>query len=275
MAFIQIRVKTPEALSDLLKAELSELGFDAFLDTEEGFEAAVEKEAFDEEAVDEIFGFYASQGSLSYHMEEVARQNWNQLWESHYEMVEISEECLIRADFHRPVKPYRYELVINPKMSFGTGHHATTKLMLLHQLETDFAGKTVLDAGTGTGVLGIMALKRGAASVDACDVEEWPEENVPENAAKNGVSFPFYRGTVQALPPNSTYDIILANINRNVLLEEMPLYNQLLKPQGMLFLSGFYVKDIPALVAKALPLGLQLFSTRNEQDWASLGFQKG
>lgn len=275
MSYILLKVSCNQETSDMLIAELSEMDFDSFIETEEGFEASVEKDLFDEEAVDEVFGHYSSLGSLSYQSEEVEKQNWNKLWESNYEMVEVNENCLIRASFHTPPKPYKYELLITPKMSFGTGHHATTKLMLLNQMETDHVDKKVFEAGSGTGVLSIMAIKLGAQKVDACEVEDWSVENTLENAELNGVFVNCQLGKAADFSNQDQYDIVLANINRNVILEEMPVYNEMLLSEGTLILSGFHGEDIPLIVNKATSLRLQFIKSKVQENWVSLVFKKG
>ncbi|WP_020527956.1 50S ribosomal protein L11 methyltransferase [Flexithrix dorotheae] len=273
--FVLLKVKSPEELADIIKVELSEKGFDSFLDIDGGFEASIEKENFKEDEVDEIFGFYSAQGSLSYHLEEVEKQNWNELWEKNYDMVEISEDCLIRAAFHQPEKSYKYEIVITPKMSFGTGHHSTTKLMLLNQMEIDHNGKVVFDAGSGTGILAVMAKKLGAKTVDACDIEDWAVENANENQELNDVSLNFYLGKVEERPDkDKQYDIVLANINLNVILGEMAIYASMLKEKGTLILSGFYAEDIPAVLNQAQENSLSLTKTKVENNWTSLVFEK-
>ncbi|MBX2842948.1 MAG: 50S ribosomal protein L11 methyltransferase [Flammeovirgaceae bacterium] len=274
--FVLLKVKSPEELSDIIKVELSEKGFDSFLDIEGGFEASIDKKGFKEDEVDEIFGFYSAQGSLSYHLEEVEKENWNELWEKNYDMVEISEDCLIRAAFHQPEKPYKYEIIITPKMSFGTGHHSTTKLMLLNQMETDHEGKEVFDAGSGTGILAVMAKKLGAKTVEACDIEEWAVENANENQQLNYVTLNFFLGKVVDRPDQTKlYDIVLANINLNVILGEMSIYASMLKEKGTLILSGFYAEDIPAVLNKAMENSLSLTKTKVEKNWTSLALEKG
>ena len=275
MTFILLDVQCSEDVGDMLKAELSELAFDAFMDTQEGFEASIEAEKFDEVVVDEIFGYYAALGTLSYRTKEVAKQNWNKLWESNYDMVVVSDECLIRADFHKPEKKYKYELLITPKMSFGTGHHATTKLMLLNQMETDHQQKNVFEAGSGTGVLSIMALKLGATKVDACEIEDWSVENTLENAELNGVYVNCKLGTATSFTGKQLYDIVLANINRNVILEEIATYYHLLQQKGTVILSGFHAEDIPLIVNKAATLRLKFTKCKAQENWASLVFEKG
>ena len=269
-ALLQVRMGAGE-MSEILMAELAGLGYDSFLETSDGFEASVPEAGYDAEALMEILETYSIQPA-DYEVKWVKKENWNKQWEEHFEMTEVTEDCLIRAAFHQPARPYRYEIVITPKMSFGTGHHATTQLMIRHQLLVDHQGKRVFDAGSGTGILAIMAAKLGASEVMGCDIEEWAVENATENAAVNHVSIPFYLGTVgdQDFPFKPPFDIVLANINLNVILGEMLRYKQMLTQGGHLLLSGFYEEDVPAVLAKASEYGLHPIETNSQNRWASV-----
>jgi len=274
MSFIVLRVAVPEDLSDILKAELSEVGFDAFLDHDTGFEASVEKALYQEEMVTEIIAQYNHTNQISWTTEEVEKQNWNKLWETNFHPIEISKECYIRAAFHPPVEGYQYQLVITPKMSFGTGHHATTSLMIQHQLMINHKEAKVFDIGCGTGVLGIMAHKLGAQYVLACDIEDWSVENAQENAQLNEAQLDVFVGTAEDQEGTAVFDIVLANINLNVHKQSISAYTRLLKPNGYLVLSGFYQQDIPTVQKLAEQQQLQLFSEKVQKDWASLVYQK-
>lgn len=274
MSFIVLNVTVPEDLSDILKAELSEVGFDAFLDHETGFEASVEKDAYNKEAVEAAIAAYNFTNQITWTVEEVEKQNWNKLWESNFHPIEITSDCYIRAAFHPPVEGYKYQLVITPKMSFGTGHHSTTSLMIQHQQMIDHEGKSVFDIGCGTGVLGIMAGKLGATKVVGCDIEDWSVENAMENAQLNNVAMQVFEGVVEDVEGENLYDIVLANINLNVHKQSMSAYVRTLKPGGYLVLSGFYKNDIPTVQAIADHLNLQKFSEKIQLDWASLVYIK-
>ncbi|MGB0524069.1 MAG: 50S ribosomal protein L11 methyltransferase [Flammeovirgaceae bacterium] len=274
MSFIVLHVQVPEDLSDILKAELSELGFDAFLDHESGFEASVAKNQFLQEAVKEIIAQYNHTNQISWKAEEVEKQNWNKLWEDNFHPIEISKDCYIRAEFHPPVDGYKYQLIITPKMSFGTGHHATTSLMIQHQLLLDHQGKKVFDIGCGTGVLAIMAAKLGAEKVVACDIEDWSVENALENAVMNQVNIEAFEGVVEQVEGEEVYDIILANINLNVHKQSMAEYVRLLKFGGYLLLSGFYEADIPIIQNMADQLKMQKISQKIQLDWTSIVYRK-
>lgn len=271
MDYIVIKVKCNEELSEVLQAVLGNVGFDAFLENDHGFEASVEKEHFNEVEVKESLSFFNDQ--ISYSIEEQEKQNWNKLWESHYDTVEISDELQIRASFHPSNPKYKYEIVITPKMSFGTGHHATTTLMLRNQLKIDHKNKNVADLGCGTGILAVMAKLLGANQVDACDIEDWSCENAIENATLNNVDIRVTVGTVQDMEKLEEYEIVLANINRNVLLAEIPTYQKMITKGGKLLLSGFYTEDLPIITEKANTVGLKYISHLEKDNWVSAVFE--
>ena len=203
------------------------------------------------------------------------QQNWNALWESNYEAVEIADWCYIRAHFH-PEKPhFKHQILITPKMSFGTGHHATTRMMLEHLAELDLQGKKVLDLGCGTAVLAIMAEKLGAIEVEGCDIDDWVIENALENVELNHAHATIFLGTVKDVKPNAKFDIVLANINLHVLRAELADYVNLLKEDSILLMSGFLVDDIEILEKEAKPFGLKLFKqkTTEKGNWASIAMQ--
>lgn len=274
MGFIKIEIETSEELSDMLIAELSELGYDSFLYTDNGFEAAIVAEDYRFTSLKDILSKYSGLGPIVYNTSQVAKENWNKLWESNYDPIEIADKCIVRAPFHELSKSYDYDLIITPKMSFGTGHHQTTHLMLSQELEMDFTGKKVFDIGCGTGILAIMAIKRGATSTEACDVEDWAVENTKENAEVNSAPFQVGLGTFDKFAKGE-YDILLANINKNVLLAEIPLYAEKLKTGGEILLSGFYVEDIEDLETAANAVGLQKLGSFNRDKWACLRMKKG
>lgn len=276
MNYIVLNFECDPACSDMLIAELSQVDFDTFLETDTGFQASAEADVYNERAVNEIVEKYRDIVSpLSYVVEEVEKKNWNEEWEKHYDPIIVDDKCIVRASFHEPVLDYPYEIVINPKMSFGTGHHETTHLMLKAQLGIDFKGKSVLDLGCGTGILAIMAHKLGASSIAACDIEEWAVTNSKENFMLNGCpEIACFEGTVDVIPERHPRDIILANINRNVLLEEIPTYSKLLKLGGCLLLSGFYEKDIPDIEQVAVDRGLKKLRYETKKDWVAVVFEK-
>ncbi|MBB3699772.1 50S ribosomal protein L11 methyltransferase [Flammeovirga yaeyamensis] len=271
MKYTVIKVKCEEELSEVLQAILGNVGFDAFLENETGFEASIESTLYQEEEVNEALSFFDDQ--MTYSIEEQEKQNWNKLWESHYNPVEISEDLQIRASFHEKDPKYKYEIIITPKMSFGTGHHATTTLMLRNQLSIDHSGKNVADLGCGTGILAVMAKILGAKQVDACDIEDWSCENALENAKLNNVDIRVTVGTVSEMEKLDKYEIVLANINRNVLLEEMSTYQSLITDGGHLLLSGFYSEDLPIIKERAAEFGLTYASHLEKDNWISAVFK--
>ena len=275
MMYIVIKAKATDWLSEILQAELADLGFDSFMETEDGFEGSVEKTAFQKEATEALIESYNSDQVVSYTFEEVAKQNWNKLWESNFHPIEINEDCYIRASFHAPVEGYKHQLVITPKMSFGTGHHATTSLMIQQQLKQDHEGKAVFDIGCGTAVLAVMAKLLGASVVDACDIEDWSVENALENAEANDVTLDHvYQGTVEEMQGEGKYDLILANINLNVHKASFHEYVRLLKPEGKLLLSGFYETDIPTLEGLAQQNELEPHAQQVLNNWTCLVYTK-
>jgi ribosomal protein L11 methyltransferase len=276
MDFIEVKITCLPEWTDVLIAILGDQGFDSFMESEEGFSAYIEEDRFEEKSVVSLLATYAESTTLHYTIQQVARENWNEEWEKHYDPIRVEDKILVRANFHAPDAAVPYEIVITPKMSFGTGHHATTWQMLKWQLDIDHLGKRVLDAGSGTGILAIMAAKRGAKEVVAYDIDDWCLENGQENVAMNGVEaqISVKQGTIFTAGIEGNFDIILANINKNVLLEEMSAYNQHLAPGGVLLLSGFYVEDIPDLLAEASPIGLSLSHQSERDRWASLVLKK-
>lgn len=276
MNFIALNFECDPAFSDILIAELSEVKFDTFLENDRGFQACTVAEEYDEAAVKEIVERYKQLVvPLTYTVEEVEKKNWNEEWEKNYDPIIVADKCIVRASFHSPEQAFPYEIIINPKMSFGTGHHETTHLMLKAQMEIDHKGKAVLDIGCGTGILAIMAHKLGAKSVKACDIEEWAVKNSIENFELNNCGeMACFEGTVADIPQPGKQDIILANINRNVLLAEIPTYATFLNPNAFLLLSGFYEKDIPEIERVAVENGLKKISYETKKDWSAVLFQK-
>ncbi|WP_420388502.1 50S ribosomal protein L11 methyltransferase [Roseivirga sp.] len=275
MDFIQINVHCDQPFREILIAEMGELDFETFMDTEVGFEAYISEEQFSHPALQTLFNRYRKQTRIWYELKKIPRENWNEEWEKNYSPIAVGDKIFVRATFHpaRPEVPY--EIIINPQMSFGTGHHETTHQLLALQLELDHQGKKVLDVGSGTGILAIMAAKLGAKSVAATDIDDWCIENALENLALNQVEAEFVKqGTIHELQLNGTYEIILANINTHVLLDEMEAYTKLLADQGHLFLSGFYESDKPQIMELAGSLGLKEVKFTTEKNWVALLLEK-
>ncbi|QOI96645.1 MAG: 50S ribosomal protein L11 methyltransferase [Flammeovirgaceae bacterium] len=271
MYYTRLQVVCSPEFSEILMAEVAEAGFDTFMETERGFEAYVEKNQYTKDKLQEVKEKYSGITPVVFYLDRVEKKNWNEEWEKSYEPILVENKCLIRASFHQPEKTYPYEIIITPKMSFGTGHHQTTYLMIKSQLEMDHTNKVVMDAGTGTGVLAILASKLGASRVEAIDIDEWSILNSKENADLNGCpNISIRQGKLSDLTFEGDFDIILANINKNILLEELHQYVAYLKPGGRLLLSGFYEKDIPDLLTEALRYALQHVQTDVRDNWASL-----
>jgi ribosomal protein L11 methyltransferase len=257
--------------AEILMAEIADVGFDTFLETDNGFEAYVEMEKYDKEQLEFVKQKYLVQTPVVFFQDRIQKRNWNEDWEKSYEPIIVEDKCLIRAEFHKIEKKYPYELIITPKMSFGTGHHQTTYLMVKNQMEMDHSGKRVMDAGCGTAILSVMACKLGASEVEAFDIDEWSVSNGKENIDVNGCpTIHHQQGKLSELNFYGDFDIILANINKNVLLDEIKLYQQYLKPGGLLLLSGFYTEDIPDLLAEATPFNLQEKLRDKKENWAAL-----
>lgn len=252
-------------------AEIAETGFDTFMETEKGFEAYAEQDNYDKQKLHEVKDKYGQFTPVVFYQDKIEKKNWNEEWEKNYEPIIVDDKCMIRAGFHQPEKKYPYEIIITPKMSFGTGHHQTTYLMVKNQMDMDHKNKTVMDAGCGTAILSVMASKLGAMKVEAFDIDEWSVINGKENAEVNGCSNIHIRqGKISDLTFDDTFDIILANINKNILLVEMAQYAAHLKPGGLLLLSGFYEKDIPDLMAEAMRYSFEKVRSDERESWAAL-----
>lgn len=274
MNYIELNIPVRDSFeSEMLIAELAELPFDSFQEEDGLLKAYIPdvKLADNKERADAIL---SERGVSGQRYIEIETQNWNAVWESQFEPVDVESKLVIRAPFHAPYGDGRTEIVIMPKMSFGTGHHATTYLMTAEMSEHDFEGKTVLDMGSGTGVLAILAAKMGAVSVDAVDIDEWAYNNSLENIEMNGVSDVVHpvMGDVSAIR-GKRYDTVLANINRNILLADMPAYVEILAGDGELMVSGILERDIEDISRRAVELGLWPSGQRLREGWAALSFR--
>jgi ribosomal protein L11 methyltransferase len=259
--------------SEILIAELSMIGFESFQETEEGFIAHPDVYV-DQNLVKELFDRYQKQTETEFWVEDIVKENWNRKWEESYEPIIVEDKCIVRASFHEPQPNYPIEVVINPRMSFGTGHHETTYLMMASQLDLKFKNKSVLDAGCGTGILSILAGKMGSIDITLYDNDEWVEDNIQENLKINGVNARVLIGTVQSIKFDRKFDVILANINKNILLNDIPYYATLLKKGGNLLMSGFYKKDLNDIVKLAGESRLQFVDSNLKNDWAMIRLVK-
>jgi ribosomal protein L11 methyltransferase len=271
MYHTRLQVTCDPDFSEILMAEIAEVGFDTFLETTEGFEAYAEEDHFDNVGLAEIKEKYSHVDPFVFSMDRIQKQNWNEEWEKNLEPIIVDDTCLIRAEFHKIEKKYPYEIIITPKMSFGTGHHQTTYLMIKNQLTIDHTNKRVMDAGCGTAILSIMASKLGAGQVEAFDIDEWSAINGQENIENNGcANIHLMQGTIADMKFEGKFDVLLANINKNVLLAEMNSYASYLSPGGQLLLSGFYTKDVEDLKLEASKYGLSTISNDERETWAAL-----
>ena len=274
MDYLEFKINCLEEFREILIAELAEIGFDSFLETETGIDAYAPEAEFDREAFDQLIGSYQEAAGITLTEGKMPKVNWNEEWEKNYDPIAVDDLVYVRASFHESQPGFKHEIVINPKMSFGTGHHATTFQMLRHQGELVHQGKRVLDVGSGTGILAIMAHLLGASHVEAFDIDDWCVDNGNENFDLNGLSTRMGLGTIRQVNPRGPFEIVLANINKNVLLDEMEIYGSLLVAKGYLLLSGFYTQDIDDLVNAAKPLGLDLIKSSEKDNWSALILQK-
>ena len=266
-------IEPKELGSEILVAELGELPFESFVESEFGLTAYIQKELWKEDILADLFVLQSLEFNISYTIEEIEQVNWNEEWEKNFEPIEVDGMCHVRAPFH-PKTAAQYDIVIEPKMSFGTGHHETTHMMIQHLLHLDVQGKKTLDMGCGTAILAILAEMKGAQPIDAIDIDNWCYLNSIENAARNNCQYiTVYEGDA-ALLVDQKYELIIANINRNILLADMPAYTKCLLPGGILLLSGFYEEDIPFLEASCVANGLQYVSKLQRNNWVSLKFEK-
>jgi len=266
-------VSPTEMGAEILMAELAEVGFDSFEDTPTGIKAYIPKDSWNEHILQDIYLLSNPEFTISYQITEIEQVNWNEEWEKNFSPIVVEDLCTVRANFH-PVPNTRYDIVITPKMSFGTGHHETTYMMLQQLLPLSLEGTKVLDMGCGTGILAIMAALRGAHDITAIDIDPWCVENATENVQQNNCSFITIKEGDVSLIAGEQYNLILANINRNILLSDIPAYTQALLPQGLLLVSGFYEEDLPAIKEKCQEVGLTYLSHIERNRWVSAKFQR-
>lgn len=257
--------------NEILIAELAEKGFESFMEKEDELLAYIPINEAHELILEDLAAIHSSTFKITYDKREIEQQNWNQQWENNFQPIMIDDRCTIRASFH-PKSKAAYDILINPKMAFGTGHHATTYMMIQYLLEEDLGKKTVLDMGCGTGVLAILAEKRGATRIDAIDTDSWCYENTVENSLANRCKLITVRqGDSRLLQPEN-YDFILANINRNVLLKDMEKYSRSLLKNGTLSVSGFYEEDLKMIKRQAEKYSLKFLSNKKKDKWIAAKF---
>ncbi|MDB5120370.1 MAG: prmA [Sphingobacteriales bacterium] len=261
-----------EYQADILIDTLSFIGFDTFEQTENGFKAYIPLNEFDLDKLEASVSDFKNQFSFSFLINEIAHQNWNEIWESNFEPLKI-KDCYVRATFHAAQPDYKYEIIIDPKMAFGTGHHQTTSTMMELMMAENFKEKQVLDMGCGTGILAILASKLGAKSVVAIDYDPVCFESTIENSTLNNITnIVALCGSKESIP-DQKFNIILANINRNILLDQLDSYSSVLNENGLIFLSGFYEEiDLDMLKEKAESLGLKYVKHQKSNDWVATKF---
>lgn len=265
------QVEPKELGSEILIAELGELPFDSFIETENGFSAYIPKENWNENILEDVYILSNPEFKISFTIEEIEQKNWNAEWEKNFDPIDVDGLCHVRAPFHSKTDA-KYDIVIEPKMSFGTGHHETTHMMIQHLLEMEIEGMKTLDMGCGTAILAILAEMKGAHPIDAIDIDNWCYLNSIENAERNNCQhISVYEGDASLLT-NKKYDLIIANINRNILLNDMQTYVNCLNPNGIILFSGFYEQDVPFIDASCSEKGLTFVKKINRNNWVSLKY---
>lgn len=276
MTYLEICFTIPpdDETREMFSAMLGEMGCDSFMEDETFFRAYCPEESFDRPSIDELLNMPLFNGILLKTVEPMVDQNWNAIWESSYDPVVINSQCRIRAPFHEADAAYAYDILIEPRMSFGTAHHETTAQMIAMMFETELSGKTVLDMGSGTAVLAILAVRRGARHAVAIDNDEWAFNNAKDNVSLNNTTQIEVELGDSSTIGKRKFEVILANINRNILLADMPAYVEALMPRGVILFSGFYVEDLPDIKAAALKLGLTYLQHTQQNNWVAVMFEK-
>ncbi|MEG1266260.1 MAG: 50S ribosomal protein L11 methyltransferase [Myroides sp.] len=269
------KIEPKEPGAEILLAELGELAFDSFVETEEGLSAYIQEHDNTTDLLNDVYILNNPEFKVSYETEEIEQVNWNEEWEKNFEPINVDDLCYVRAPFHE-AKNVPYEIVIEPKMSFGTGHHETTFMMMKHLLNIDVTDMEVLDMGCGTAILAILALMKGAKHADAIDIDNWCYLNSIENAERNNITnIDVYEGDAVLLADKTNkYNLVIANINRNILLNDMEAYAKTLKTGGIILFSGFYTEDITAIEEAANQQNMFLDNQLERNNWASLKFIK-
>ena len=267
----QFKVTPLQPGVEILIAELGYAGFESFVETEDGVMAYIQKDDWNATILDDIQILESDEFEIIHTFEDIEQVNWNEEWEKNFNPIVVDDICSVRAPFHEKPETV-YDIIIEPKMSFGTGHHETTHMMIQHILKNDFENKSVLDMGCGTGVLAILAEMKGAKPIDAIDYDNWCYLNSLENVERNNCKqITVIEGDASVLK-NKKYDIIIANINRNILLNDMSVYASCLNKNGMIFLSGFYNDDIPMIQQECEKHMLKFEEKLERNYWVSLKF---
>lgn len=255
---------------EVLIAQLSEIEFESFVETEKGLQAYIQEQLFDKEKLAQLSILNNQEFSISYVVKKIENQNWNKTWEENFEPINIEDTCYIRATFHNKIESFKYDIIIEPKMSFGTGHHQTTYLMAKRILTLNLTNKKVLDMGCGTAVLAILSKLKNANYVEAIDIDQWAYENSLENIRNNNCESIVVKQGGAELLSNTKFDAVYANINRNILLQDMKHYANNLVEKGSLLLSGFFKSDVDVLIQEATKNKLTLTFSESKNDWTLL-----
>jgi len=264
-------------ISDVLASELGEIGFESFTENEDGLQAYISDQLYNVKAlVDKLKEFPLENVTIHYSEQFIESKDWNEEWEKNYfKPIRIGNECIIRASFHEPEPGYTYNIIIDPKMAFGTGNHETTFLMISEMLKLDLEGKDLLDMGCGTAVLAILAKMKKACKVVGIDIDEWAYNNALENVRLNNTEdIQVVLGGAEQIPTFGQFDIVFANINRNILLNDIRHYTSCMKSGALLFMSGFYTQDIPAIEEECKRNGLNFISHTEKNNWVAVKTQK-
>tara|TARA_B110000003_G_scaffold276446_1_gene322980 strand:+ start:30568 stop:31401 length:834 start_codon:yes stop_codon:yes gene_type:complete len=266
-------VMPKEQANEMLIAQLGYVGFESFVENKNGVTAYIQKKDWNAKILDDVFLLNSDEFKITFQKNEIAQTNWNQEWEKNFNPIQVDNLVSIRAPFHK-TPSLQYDIIIEPKMSFGTGHHETTHMMIQHLLILDLQEKKVLDMGCGTGILAIFSEMKGAKPIDAIDIDEWCYKNSIENIQRNKCQhITLYEGDGSLLK-GKKYDVIIANINRNILLSDMKVYTDCLNKEGILLISGFYQEDISFIDKEVLSHGLTLDKMIQKNNWVSLKYVK-
>lgn len=279
MKYLEFAFRTTpctETANDVLSAVLGEVGFESFVPQTDGITAYIQKNLYNETALEEaLTDFPMPNTKTEYSFQEAEDKDWNEEWEKNFfQPIVIGDRCVIHSTFHQDVPQAKYDIVINPQMAFGTGHHETTSLIISELLDSDLQGKSLLDMGCGTSILAILARMRGAAPCTAIDIDEWCVRNSLENIELNGVDkIAVFEGDASSLEGKGPFDVVIANINRNILLNDMQQYVHCMHPGSELYMSGFYVDDIPVIRAEAERNGLRFVHHQEKNRWVAVKFE--
>jgi ribosomal protein L11 methyltransferase len=271
---IDIRLKLANPYAEIFIARLNEIKYESFSTDEFGLKAYIRSDLFNKKKLTEIVDDISSFTKIDLSINAIKKENWNADWENNYSPVHINKDCVIRAHFHDRFPNIEHEIIITPKMSFGTGHHETTFLVMNQIFELNLEGKQVLDIGSGTGVLSILASKLGAKKIVGIDIDKWAYENAIENSKLNNISnIQFIEGTAESIG-KKMYDVVLANINRNIILADIQKYTRAMRPKSDMILSGFLKQDVKIILNKIKQLKFNLVASKNKNKWQMLHLRR-